>query len=128
MASPCRADLPARHPIHLGMDCRFPGMLLSPTTLSGPGQPSDPETSPLVPARCAGDTTVPVGVALTPSGDWDSGNPAFAISRGSPGAPLSTAWTRPPVSWHAIFPVHPFGPRVSHQIPRHLLSSLPATR
>ena len=32
----------------------------------------------------------PVGVALAPSGDWDSGNPAFAISRGSPGAPLST--------------------------------------
>ena len=28
--------------------------------------------------------------ALAPSGDWDSGNPAFAISRGSPGAPLST--------------------------------------
>src|SRR5947208_8468591 len=51
--SPCRADPPARHPIRLGMDCRFPGMLLSPTTLSGPGQPSDPETSPLVsaPAR-----------------------------------------------------------------------------
>jgi hypothetical protein len=28
--------------------------------------------------------------AFAPSGDWDSGNPAFAISRGSPGAPLST--------------------------------------
>ena len=35
--SPCRADPPARHPIRLGMDCRFPGMLLSPTTLSGAG-------------------------------------------------------------------------------------------
>jgi hypothetical protein len=56
--SPCRADPPARHPIRLGMDCRFPGMLLSPTTLSGPGQPSDPETSPLVSARCAGNTPV----------------------------------------------------------------------
>jgi hypothetical protein len=56
--SPCRADPPARHPIRLGMDCRFPGMLLSPTTLSGPGQPSDPETTPLVSARCAGDTPV----------------------------------------------------------------------
>ena len=56
--SPCRADPPARHPIRLGMDCRFPGMLLSPTTLSGPGQPSDPETSPPVSARCAGDTPV----------------------------------------------------------------------
>ena len=30
------------------------------------------------------------GGLLTPSGDWDSGNPAFAISRGSPGAPLPT--------------------------------------
>src|SRR6266545_3002339 len=28
--SPCRADPPARHPIRLGMDCRFPGMLFSP--------------------------------------------------------------------------------------------------
>jgi len=27
------------------------------------------------------------GRLLAPSGDWDSGNPAFAISRGSPGAP-----------------------------------------
>jgi len=56
--SPYRADLPTRHPVRLGMSCRFPGMLFSPATLSGPGQPSDPETSPLVPARCAGDTTV----------------------------------------------------------------------
>jgi len=32
----------------------------------------------------------PVGVAFAPSGDWDSGNPAFAISRGSPGASLLT--------------------------------------
>jgi hypothetical protein len=39
-------------------DASWRTMLLSPTTLSGPGQPSDPETSPLVPARCAGDTPV----------------------------------------------------------------------
>ena len=38
------------------------------------------------------------------------------------------AWTRPPVSWHAIFPFSPFGSWVSHQIQRHLLSSLPAAR
>src|SRR3954453_591639 len=31
--------------------------------------------------------------AFAPSGDWDSGNPAFAISRGSPDAPLSTPGT-----------------------------------
>jgi hypothetical protein len=56
--SPYRADLPARHPVRLGVSRRFPGMLFSPATLSRPGQPSDPETSPLVPARCAGDTAV----------------------------------------------------------------------
>ena len=32
----------------------------------------------------------PVGVTFAPSGDWASGNPAFAISRGSPGASLPT--------------------------------------
>jgi hypothetical protein len=41
---------------------------------------------------------------LSPSGDWDSGNPAFAISRGSPGTPSRTPRQRPPVSWHAIVP------------------------
>jgi hypothetical protein len=38
------------------------------------------------------------------------------------------AWTRPPVSWHALFLFSPFGSWVSHQIQRHLLSSLPAVR
>ena len=33
--SPYRADLPARHPVRLGMNFRFPGMLFSPVTLSG---------------------------------------------------------------------------------------------
>jgi hypothetical protein len=32
----------------------------------------------------------PAGARITPSGDWASGNPAFAISRGSPGAPPRT--------------------------------------
>jgi hypothetical protein len=27
------------------------------------------------------------GCSITPSGDWDSGNPTFTLSRGSPGAP-----------------------------------------
>ena len=44
--------------------------------------------------------------AFKPSGDWDSGNPAFAISRGSPGTPPRTPRQRPPVSWHAIVPGH----------------------
>ena len=30
------------------------------------------------------------GCPFAPSGDWDSGNPAFAISRGSPGTPPQT--------------------------------------
>ena len=39
------------------------------------------------------------GCSITPSGDWDSGNPTFALSRGSPGAPPRRFWARPPVSW-----------------------------
>jgi len=74
--SPYRADLPARHPVRLGMNCRFPGMLLSPTTLSGPGQPSDPETSPLVPARCAGDTTLRLVAQLQPPSPAPGQEPA----------------------------------------------------
>jgi hypothetical protein len=41
--SPYRADLPARHPIRLGMCCRFSGMLFSLIVLSDSGQPSDPD-------------------------------------------------------------------------------------
>jgi hypothetical protein len=49
--------LPAPLGIRQGASWRI--MLLSPTTpFQGPGQPSDPETSPLVSARCAGDTPV----------------------------------------------------------------------
>jgi hypothetical protein len=46
----------------------------------------------------------PAGDFSTPSGDWDSGNPAFAISRGSSRRAAPYAWARPPVSWHAIVP------------------------
>ena len=45
-------------------------------------------------------------LGFSPSGDWDSGNPAFAISRGSPGTPPCTPQQWLPVSWHAVFPVH----------------------
>src|SRR6201981_3033589 len=44
------------------------------------------------------------GGLLTPSGDWDSANPAFAISRGSSRLTAPYAWARPPVFWHAIVP------------------------
>ena len=46
----------------------------------------------------------PVGVTLAPSGDWASGNPAFAISRGSPGASL------PPPGHDRRFPGMLFSP------------------
>ena len=65
---------------------------------------------------------------ITPSGDWASGNPTFTLSCGSPGTPPHTPGHEPPVSWHAVFPGLPFRDRVSHQIQRHLLSSLPAAR
>ena len=70
----------------------FPGMLLSPY-LSAPGKPSDQEPpSEFLPAE--------------PGIRQSASRRNFAISRGSPGAPLPDAWTRPPVSWHAIFPFH----------------------
>ncbi len=42
--------------------------------------------------------------SFAPSGNWGSGSLAFAISRGSSRRTVPYAWTRPPVSWHAIFP------------------------
>ena len=42
--SPYRADLPARHPVRLGMFCRFCWHAIFPYILSDSGQPSDPET------------------------------------------------------------------------------------
>src|SRR6266542_4370172 len=69
----------------------------------------------------------PAGGSFAPSGDWDSSNPAFAISRGSPGTPPHTPGHELPVSWHAVVPFT-FQIQVSHQIQRYLLSSLPAAR
>jgi hypothetical protein len=48
--SPCRADPPARRPIRLGTAAGFLACCC-PLHLSDPGQPSDPETTPLIPAR-----------------------------------------------------------------------------
>ena len=48
---------------------------------------------------------------ITPSGDWASGNPTFALSCGSPGTPSHTPGHVLPVFWHAIFPYCPFGLR-----------------
>src|SRR5664279_4799744 len=53
------------------------------------------------------------GRRLASAGDWDSGNQALAISRGSRNASLH-AWTRPLISWHAIVPCT-FRIQVSHR-------------
>src|SRR5260221_3324381 len=64
---------------------------------------------------------------FAPSGDWDSCNPAFAISRGSPGTSSHT-----PGHDHRfpgmLLSLSPFRAPVSHWIQRYLLSSLPAKR
>src|SRR5712691_11404602 len=64
------------------------------------------------PEDCGGRTTIlPQGPApvvgrlsggwyLSPSGDWDSGNATFAVSRGSPGAPTGVR-LEPVVFWPA---------------------------
>jgi hypothetical protein len=59
----------------------------------------------------------PMGGSFAPSGDWGSGNPAFAISRGSPGTPPHTPGRELPVCWHAVVPFT-FQIQVSHQIQR----------
>src|SRR5260370_16550418 len=67
------------------------------------------------------------GGAVAPSGDWDSCNPAFALSRGSPGTSSHT-----PGHDHRfpgmLFSLTSFRVSVSHWIQRYLLSSLPAKR
>ena len=44
------------------------------------------------------------GRCFAPSGDWASGNPAFAISRGSPGTPPRTPGHGRRFAWHATVP------------------------
>src|SRR5713226_5194107 len=58
--SPYRADLPARHPVRLGVSCRFTGMLFSHASFRTPVSHQIQRQSPPVPARCAGNTTVRV--------------------------------------------------------------------
>src|SRR5271166_797892 len=55
--SPCHADLPVQ-PLTSGHGHWFSAMLFSLTVLSDSGKASDPEISPLISARCAGDTAV----------------------------------------------------------------------
>jgi hypothetical protein len=56
--SPYRADLPARHPVRLGMCCRLAGMLFSHLVFQPPVSHQIQRQSPPVPARCTGNTTV----------------------------------------------------------------------
>ena len=65
------------------------------------------------------------GCDLPSPGDWDSGNQAFALSRGSPKAPSPTPGTRPLVSWHALVPFT-FRIQVSHQTQEPPSEFLPA--
>ena len=55
----------------------------------------------------------PAGVTFAPSGDWASGNPAFAISHGSPDAPLPTPGHDRRFPGMLLSP-SPFGSWVSH--------------
>ena len=64
---------------------------------------------------------------IPPSGDWASGNPTFALSCGSPGTPSRTPGHDRRLAG-MLFSHLAFQPPVSHQIQRHLLSSLPAAR
>jgi hypothetical protein len=48
---------------------------------------------------------IPVGVALHLL-EIGLGNPAFAMSRGSPERLAPYAWARTPLCWHAIVPIH----------------------
>src|SRR5260370_34668968 len=56
--SPYRADLPARHPVRLGMCCRLAGMLFSHLAFQPPVSHQIQRQSPLVSARYAGNTAV----------------------------------------------------------------------
>src|SRR5690606_41008596 len=57
------------------------------------------------------------------SGDWDSSNQAFAISRGSPQNAAPNAWARPPSSLACSCPLNlsdpgkPSDPRTSLRVP-----------
>ena len=63
------------------------------------------------------------GRCFAPSGDWASGNPAFAISRGSPGTPSRTPEHGRRFAWHATVPftfqiqVKPSDPRTPPPVP-----------
>ena len=68
-----------RRPVRL-LECPDRASLLRPGGLQR-------ATAHLAAGAGAGYRHLSGGRLLAPSGDWDSGNQAFAVSRGSPGAP-----------------------------------------
>jgi len=82
--SPYHADPPARRSLRLDTIAGFLACYFPLFTFRLLGQPSDPETSPLVPARYAGDTTLRLVAQL----------------QRSPAAPRSWAGRSPTTSPH----------------------------
>src|SRR3954453_4793207 len=62
--SPYHADPPTRRSLRLDTTAGFLACYFPLFTFRIVGQPSDPETAPLVPARYAGDTTLPLVAQL----------------------------------------------------------------
>jgi len=103
----------------------MPGQGIAPSLLRPGGLPQVFE-HPAAGAG-AGSGCLSGGRCFAPSGDWASGNPAFAVSRGSPGAPpLTPGHGRRFPGMLLSLPA--FRLQVSHQIHRHLLQSTPAAR
>ena len=65
------------------------------------------------------------GCDLPSTGNWDSGNPAFALSRGSHDGPPSTPSRCPSLAWHAVVPFT-FQIQVSQQTQEPPSEFLPA--
>ena len=112
-----------------GIVCVFAGLfltLLAVDMLQHPGGMPGVRTN-LPAGTGAGYGRLSGGRCFAPSGDWASGNPAFAVSRGSPGAPpLTPGHGRRFPGMLLSLPA--FRLQVSHQIHRHLLQSTPAAR
>ena len=72
----------------------------------------------------------PVGRHVAPSGDWTSGNSAFAISRGSRRLLAPYAWAREPVSMACCCPLslsrpgQPLDPGISPPIPPYFVGDM----
>ncbi len=73
----------------------------------------------------AGSGRLSGGCDLPSTGNWDSGNPAFALSRGSHDGPPSTPSRCPSLTWHAVVPFT-FRIQVSQQTQEPPSEFLPA--